>query len=87
MDWTTFVWMFVMLKIPIALLLWLVWYAIQDARARDGGRPGRRRLGPPPPAAAPRTPRPPRRGGPHAAPLPAPPRVRTAARSRDTTRD
>ena len=86
MDWTTFVWMFVMLKIPIVLLLWLVWYAIQSpspkpptTRTTAGRTAGTGKL--------PRHPGPPRRGGPHAAPVPAPPRVRTAARSRDTTRD
>jgi hypothetical protein len=86
MDWTTFVWMFVMLKIPIAMLLWLVWYAIQTpepetADDQDDGGSDRRH------GKLPRHPGPPRRGGPHASPLPAPPRVRTAARSRDTTRD
>ena len=85
MDWVTFVWMFVMLKIPIALLLWLVWYAIQEPEPAttddqdDGGSDRRHRP-------IPRTPRPPRRGGPHAAPTPAPPRVRTVASSRDTSR-
>ena len=86
MEWTTFVWMFVMLKIPIVMLLWLVWYAIQTpepeiADDRDEGGSDRRHRG------LPRNPRRPRRGGPHAAPPPAPPRVRTVARSRDTTRD
>ncbi len=86
MDWTTFVWMFVMLKIPIVMLLWLVWYAIQTPEPEtaddqdDGGSDRRHRH-------LPRHPGPPRRGGPHAAPVPAPPRVRTSARSRDATRD
>ena len=86
MDVATFIWMFVLLKIPIGLLLWLVWYAIQEpdpatADDQDEGGSDRRHRG------LPRNPRPPRRGGPHAAPPPAPARVRTAARSRDTTRD
>ncbi len=81
-----FVWMMVMLKIPIVLLLWLVWYAIKEpepATADDGDDSGSDRRH----DRLPRNPRPPRRGGPHAAPPPAPPRVRTVARSRDTTRD
>ena len=85
MDVTTFVWMFVVLKIPIALALWLIWYAIQEpepATADDQDEGGSDRRHRP----LPRKPGPPRRGGPHAAPLPAPARVRTTARSRTTTR-
>jgi hypothetical protein len=84
MDAAMFVWMMVALKIPIALLLWLVWYAIKEpepAPADDpdeGGSDRRHRR-------SPRNPRPPRRGGPHGAPLPSPPRVRTVARSSDAT--
>ena len=85
MDVPTFVWMMFVLKVPIVFALWLIWYAIQDpepAKADDqdeGGSDRRHR-------SLPRNPRPPRRGGPHAAPLPAPPRVRTLAHSRDTNR-
>jgi hypothetical protein len=64
--------MFVILKIPVALALWIVWWAVKqdndpvDEQAdQDGGR------GPDHPR--PRRPRPPRRG-PHAEPLPASPK-------------
>jgi hypothetical protein len=82
MGWG-FVWLMLVLKIPIGLLLWLVWWAIkqtpeeagQDASGGGGGTKVRH----------PRTPFPrkPRRG-PHGDPqLPAPPRVRTVvARAR-----
>ena len=84
MDVPTFVWMFVVLKIPIALALWLIWFAIQEpepATADDQDEGGSDRRHSP----LPRNPHPPRRGGPHAAPPPAPARVRTVARSSDTT--
>lgn len=75
---TTFIWMFVVLKIPIAALLWLVWWAAKEPEPvivdeDDGGskRPDRPH--------GPRPSRPPRRG-PHAGlPIPSPPRVRTRA--------
>jgi hypothetical protein len=84
MDVPAFVWMFVVLKIPVVLALWLIWWAIREPEPvmaddqDDGGSDRHEPL--------PRNPRPPRRGGPHANPPPAPPRVRTPARSRDTTR-
>jgi hypothetical protein len=77
MGWT-FVWLMVILKIPIAALFYIVWWAIRqsepDAHApdRDGGvKPPHR----------PRVPSHPRRRGPHGAPgsAVAPPRVRSAA--------
>lgn len=78
MDWPTFVWLFLVLKIPVVGALLLVWYAIQDpapaeadADAGGGGGSHHPRLRPP---------RGPRRGPHSALPLPAPPRVRTAAR-------
>lgn len=90
MTWG-FLWLMLALKIPIAALLWIVWWAIhQDAEPgtsgsdEDGGtkvgaddRP--RRGGP----------RPPRRRGPHGGgPIPAPARVRTTvARPERTVRD
>jgi hypothetical protein len=79
-----FVWMMVVLKIPIVALLWLVWYAIQEPEPvvddeSDSGGSDRRH-------ARPHRPGPPRRGGPHASPPPAPPRVRTHARARRTSR-
>lgn len=80
MELSTFIWMFVVLKIPILAALWLIWWAVKEPRPADsdedegGGtrRPERPRH--------PRTPpRPPRRGPQHGTPLPAPPRVRTRA--------
>ena len=72
------------LKIPLAMLLWLVWWSIkqtpevEDDEPRDDG--GSKKPRPHPPA------RPSRRRprGPHGdpAPLPAPPRVRTVVKGR-----
>jgi len=79
----TFIWMFVVLKIPIIAALWLIWYAIQAPEPladeeRPGGGSDRE------PERGPRSPRPPRRG-PHASPPPpAPARVR-AVRGRKLT--
>lgn len=81
-----FVWMMVILKIPIAALLWLVWWSAREPNPEepepavvDDPRPVH---GPDRPL--PRRPRPPRRG-PHAEPAPrAPSRVR--ARGRTLTR-
>ena len=84
MDTATFVWMFLVLKIPIVAALWLIWWAIQepepvtDEDVEDGGSDRRHRPGS-------RHPRPPRRGGPHATPVPAPPRVRTVAKGHRTS--
>lgn len=75
----TFFFIMVVLKIPIALLLYIVWWAVKAVPENeappvdeDGGTKN--------PAVAhrrPRRPRPPRRG-PHAdPPVPAPPRTRT----------
>jgi hypothetical protein len=76
-----FIWLMVILKIPIAALLTLVWYASKAPAPRDP-EPAlvdpRAQHDPPPPW--PRRPRPPRRG-PHAEPPPrAPTRVRAYAR-------
>jgi hypothetical protein len=87
MTWT-FLWLMLLLKIPIGGLLWLVWWAIHKAdeeqptgaRDEDGGiKVDRARLHPRPP----RRPVRPRRG-PHAgAPPPAPRRTRSVvARAR-----
>ena len=73
------IWMALVLKIPIAALLWLVWWAVRQepepvgADEDEGGskRPERPH--------GPRPSRPPRRGPGHGTPLPAPPRVRTTA--------
>jgi hypothetical protein len=76
--WAIF-WLALVMKIPIALLLYLVWWAVKDpplAEATDDGDGGSRRHGP-----GPRLPRPqPPRRGPHADPPPrAPARVRATA--------
>jgi hypothetical protein len=82
---TTFIWMFVVLKIPVIAALWLIWYAIQapePAAEDDPGSGGSDRE----PERGPRSPRPPRRG-PHASPPPhAPARVRVATGRRLTHR-
>jgi hypothetical protein len=83
--WAVF-WLAVMLKIPIAALLYIVWWAVHDpptpeADSEDGG--GNQRRDPHPRI---RPPQPPRRG-PHAAPGPsAPDRVRVAGRGRRLVR-
>ena len=81
-----FLWVMVALKIPLAMLLYIVWWAIRSqpepvaGDARDGGigdRPHGPRPGPS---------RPPRRG-PHGEPAPpAPPRTRPPAVARDPGR-
>lgn len=79
MDVPVFVWMFIVLKLPIVAALLLIWWAVQEpepepiADEEDGGSRRPRR-----PHPRPIRPRPPRRG-PHAAPPPsAPARVRVA---------
>jgi hypothetical protein len=76
--WGVF-WLAVILKIPIAALLWLVWYAVRQPpvpEAEQDGSGGSRH-GPHPRS---RPPHPPRRG-PHAEPPPAAPdRVRVTHR-------
>ena len=78
-----FLWLMVALKLPIAALLWIVWWAVRatpepetGSEDEDGGiRPPRER--PPRPEG-------PRRRGPHGDPVvPAPPRTRTVVRSRE----
>jgi hypothetical protein len=67
MGWTM-LYLFVFLKLPIVAACWLVWWAVhqgtetEDVPTSDGGTPLRPR-----PHPRPRRPRPPRRGGPHAA--------------------
>ena len=77
-----FIWLMLVLKIPIAALLWLVWWASKSPElpepepARVESEPQDSPHGP-----RPRRPRPPRRG-PHAEPAPlAPSRVRAMARA------
>jgi len=88
MGWG-FVWLMLVLKIPIGLLLWLVWWAIRQTPDDEGGAHGgdggskvphaRDPRHPPPPF-----PRSPRRRGPHGDPVPdAPARTRTAVTARD----
>lgn len=87
MDVWGFLWMMIVLKIPLAMLLWLVWWSIKqppevsDEEPRDDGGSKRPRH---PPTVPPRR----RPRGPHGdpAPLPAPPRVRTVARGRSIER-
>jgi hypothetical protein len=85
--WGVF-WLVVVMKIPIAMLLYIVWYAIREPPVPepdpDDGGGGTRRD----PHPRIRPPQPPRRG-PHAEPTPpAPERVRVTARaSRTPERD
>src|SRR2546423_8723232 len=81
-----FVWLMVVLKIPIAALLWLVWWAVRnsDAAEEEPARVDRRPVhGPDRPR--PHRPRPPRRG-PHAVPPPRPPAPVRALRGRALVR-
>ena len=76
----------VVLKIPIAALLWLVWWAVhqqpETVSDPDDGEGGSGRPKAPHPHGGPRTPRH-RPRGPHGEPAPpAPPRTRTGVRSR-----
>ena len=77
--WAVF-WMVIVLKIPIVMLLGLVWYAISQPPVSDedasDGRGGSDRD----PHVGPRVPTPPRRG-PHRTPVPCPPQ-RNRARGR-----
>jgi len=80
-DLTTFIFMMLVLKLPLAALLYIVWWAIKSTPevegSDEGGGAKRWPHGPRPP----RTPHPPRRG-PHAAPEPQPPRrVRVESRT------
>ena len=91
MGWG-FVWLMVVLKIPIGLLLWLVWWAVRqvpddaagEAPGRDGGSKVPQADDPRPRHPHPPLSRRPRPRGPHGDPtLPPPPRTRTlVARSR-----
>jgi hypothetical protein len=85
----TFVFLMVVLKVPIAGLLYIVWWAINAqpeplAADDDGGTKQPHDAGPRHPRhPRPTLPRPPRRGPHGARPAPAPPRVRTVrARAR-----
>lgn len=91
MGWG-FVWLMLVLKIPIGLLLWLVWWAVRQTPDDDGAPPGGdggSKVGDPSDPRHPRSPFPrdPRRRGPHGdAVLGAPPRTRTrSTRTRTRT--
>jgi hypothetical protein len=78
-----FIWIMFVLKIPLAALLYLVWYATRepDPEPEPTGEGGTKTYQSPHPR--PRLPRGPRRGPHGAAPIPAPPRTRTrVARAR-----
>ena len=77
-----FIWMFVVLKIPLAALLWLVWWAVKEPEppvAVDEGEGGSKQPDRP---HGPKPSRPPRRGPGHGASPPAPARVRFRADGR-----
>jgi hypothetical protein len=87
MEWTGFLFLMLALKIPLAMLLYLVWWAIRQTPDEEGvprGGDGGSRVDDPPRRSHPRRPR----RGPHGDPAPAaPPRVRTTvARARTPER-
>lgn len=79
MEWA-FIWLMVVLKIPVVAAIWLVWWAMKaepELTDDDGGID----VPDTPPPHRPRHPRRPRRG-PHGDPeAPSPPRVRAKASS------
>jgi hypothetical protein len=80
MGWT-FVWLMVVLKIPIIALFWLVYWSVKQAPdgVEDQGEGGSKK--PVEPKLDP--PKRPRRRGPHGDPaLPAPPRARKPVKAR-----
>jgi hypothetical protein len=82
-----FVWMMLALKVPIAALLYLVWWASRAPEAAEPEQQRDWRPIHPPDSPRPRRPRPPRRG-PHAEPEPQPPkRTRVYAKPRVLTHD
>jgi hypothetical protein len=88
MTWG-FIWLMLVLKIPIAGLLWIVWWAVHQEEEPDAdgaGGDGGSKVRPHPHRPAPKGPTPfPRHRGPHGAPIPASPaRIRTTVvRSRE----
>jgi hypothetical protein len=87
MTWT-FIWLMLLLKIPIGGMLWIVWWAIHktdEEPAVDGDEDGgsKLRLRPHPRSPRPHSPRTARRGPHPGAPPSAPPRTRSViARAR-----
>jgi hypothetical protein len=82
MTWT-FIWLMLLLKIPIGGMLWIVWWAVKKADQEPVGESGqddggsKLRLRPHPRRPRPHAPLRPRRG-PHAGARPSsPPRTRT----------
>jgi hypothetical protein len=87
-----FVWLMLVLKIPIGMLLYIVWWAVKqetDPETEGTGGDGGTKVRPRPPHRPHRRDRFPRRRGPHGEPVPASPsRVRTTiVRARDTQHD
>jgi hypothetical protein len=82
-----FIWLMFILKIPIFMLLGIVWWAARqdpDAAGQDGDGGVKRH----PHRRPPRPPHSPRRRGPHGEPAaPAPPRMRTRAHRARTLDD
>ena len=75
-EWT-FIWMMVVLKIPVIAAIWLVWWAMKAEPELTDDDGGTEVPAPPAPPHRPQHPRHPRRG-PHGDPEPpSPPRVRT----------
>jgi hypothetical protein len=82
-----FIWIMVVLKVPLLTLCWLVWWAVRqepelEDEPQDGGGGSRRPHQPPHrPRRRPR--------GPHGDPasIPSPPRVRTVLKSRQVEHD
>ena len=77
MDVPVFVWMFIVLKLPIVAALLLIWWAVKEPEPSVGEDDGGSRR-PRDPKPRPRRPRPPRRGPYATPPPPAPARVRAA---------
>ncbi|HZV74862.1 MAG TPA: hypothetical protein VFF79_14195 [Conexibacter sp.] len=84
MEWTGFLFLMLALKIPLGMLLYLVWWAVRQTPEEDGepnnDGSGGSRVHDRPRRSPPRRPR----RGPHGDPAPAtPPRIRTTvARAR-----
>jgi hypothetical protein len=85
MTWG-FIWLMFVLKIPILMLLGIVWWAVhQTDESVDDDPPEKVRVRPHPPELPPRR----RPRGPHGedAQLPSPPRVRTVVKGRELSHD